>query len=550
MPHAPDFHSGVPPVLLHELPARAAACWPNHRALTVEGLHLSYADLQPQIECLAAGLLALGLERGARVAVYLEKRVEAVVVSFAAPAAGGVLVPVNPLLKAGQVAHILQDAQAQVLVTSAARLAALAPMLAHCPGLRHVVLCDGRPQATPDVSLAHVGVHAWSDVLASRPVALPRLLDVDAAVIFYTSGSTGQPKGVVLSHRNLVAGATSVASYLHNNADDTLLAVLPLSFDAGFSQLTTAFLVGARVVLLNYLLPRDVLQAMVRERVTGLTAVPPLYMQLAALDWPAGAAQHLRYWANTGGRMPRATLQRMRDLAPAALPFLMYGLTEAFRSTFLPPDEVDRRPDSIGRAIPNADVRVLREDGSECAVDEPGELVHRGPLVALGYWRQPEATAQRFRPWPAGLLPAGGDWRAPERAVYSGDTVRRDADGLLYFVGRRDEMIKTSGYRVSPTEVEEVLYSSGLVAEALVHAVPDEALGSAICAALLASPMASGNADADSAALLAHCRAHLPAYMLPKALDWVTQPLPRSPNGKLDRQRWIQEYGSIRHLPR
>ncbi len=550
MPHAPDFHSGVPPVLLHELPARAAACWPGHQAVTVEGRHWSYTDLQSQLERCASGLRALGLERGARVAVYLEKRVETVVASFAAPAAGGVLVPVNPLLKAAQVAHILQDAQAQVLVTTAARLAGLAPVLANCPGLRHVVLCDGDAQATPDAWPARLTLHAWPEVLASEPAALPALLDTDVAVIFYTSGSTGQPKGVVLSHRNLVAGATSVAGYLHNRADDTLLAVLPLSFDAGFSQLTTAFLVGARVVLLNYLLPRDVLQAMVRERVTGLTAVPPLYMQLAALDWPADATQHLRYWANTGGRMPRATLQRLRDLAPAAAPYLMYGLTEAFRSTYLPPEEVDRRPDSIGRAIPNAEVRVLREDGSECAVDEPGELVHRGPLVALGYWRRPDETAHRFKPWPQALLPVGGDWRAPERAVYSGDTVRRDADGFLYFVGRRDEMIKTSGYRVSPTEVEEVLYASGLVAEALVHAVPHDALGSAICAALLASPTASGKPDEDSAALLAHCREHLPAFMLPKELNWVTQPLPRSPNGKLDRQRWMQEYGSLRHLPR
>ena len=498
--------------------------------------------MQQQIECCAAGLLRLGLEPGARVALYLDKRVEAVVASFAAPAAGAVLVPVNPLLKPAQVGHILRDAGARVLVTSAARLAQLVPVLADCTDLLHVVLCD-EAQPVGGQLPAGVALHAWPELLAGAPAAAPEPLDTDVAVIFYTSGSTGSPKGVVLSHRNLVAGATSVAGYLRNHADDTLLAVLPLSFDAGFSQLTTAFLVGARVVLLNYLLPRDVLQAMARERVTCLTAVPPLYMQLTALDWPAGAAQHLRYWANTGGRMPRATLQRMRELAPAALPYLMYGLTEAFRSTYLPPGEVDRRPDSIGRAIPNADVRVLREDGTECAVDEPGELVHRGALVALGYWRRPEETARRFKPWPAALLPAGGDWAAPERAVYSGDTVRRDADGFLYFVGRRDEMIKTSGYRVSPTEVEEVLYASGLVAESLVYAMPDDALGSAICAALWASPAASGSVAQDDAALMAHCRKHLPAFMLPKRLHWVDKPLPRSPNGKLDRQRWMQEHG-------
>ena len=545
MPQTPDFRGGVPPVLLHELPARAAACWPARTALTVGGQHLAYADLFSQVERCAASLLALGLARGARVAVYLEKRVEAVVASFAAPAAGGVLVPVNPLLKATQVAHILQDAGVAVLVTSAPRLAALAPVLAACPELRHVVVCDDLVPAAPGPWPVGLGLHAWHNIPAHPPAEWPTVLESDVAVIFYTSGSTGQPKGVVLTHRNLVAGASSVAGYLHNQADDTLLAALPLSFDAGFSQLTTAFLVGARVVLLNYLLPRDVLQAMVRERVTGLTAVPPLYIQLAGLEWPDGVAQHLRYWANTGGRMPRATLERLRHLVPGAQPYLMYGLTEAFRSTYLPPAEVDRRPDSIGRAIPNAEVRVLREDGSECAVDEPGELVHRGPLVALGYWNRPEETARRFKPWPSALLPAGGDWLAPERAVYSGDTVRRDAEGFLYFVGRRDEMMKTSGYRVSPTEVEEALYASGLVAEALVYAVPDEVLGSAICAAVLASRNASGHTDEDSAAVLAHCREHLPAFMLPKALNWVDQPLPRSPNGKLDRQRWMLDHGSI-----
>ena len=545
MPQTPDFRGGVPPVLLHELPARAAACWPARVALTVGGQHLAYADLFSQVERCAASLLALGLARGARVAVYLEKRVEAVVASFAAPAAGGVLVPVNPLLKATQVAHILQDAGVAVLVTSAPRLAALAQVLAACPELRHVVVCDDLVPAAPGTWPVGLGLHAWHNIPAHPPAEWPTVLESDVAVIFYTSGSTGQPKGVVLTHRNLVAGASSVAGYLHNQADDTLLAALPLSFDAGFSQLTTAFLVGARVVLLNYLLPRDVLQAMVRERVTGLTAVPPLYIQLAGLEWPDGVAQHLRYWANTGGRMPRATLERLRHLVPGAQPYLMYGLTEAFRSTYLPPAEVDRRPDSIGRAIPNAEVRVLREDGSECAVDEPGELVHRGPLVALGYWNRPEETARRFKPWPSALLPAGGDWLAPERAVYSGDSVRRDAEGFLYFVGRRDEMMKTSGYRVSPTEVEEALYASGLVAEALVYAVPDEVLGSAICAAVLASRNASGHTDEDSAAVLAHCREHLPAFMLPKALNWVDQPLPRSPNGKLDRQRWMLDHGSI-----
>ena len=295
------------------------------------------------------------------------------------------------------------------------------------------------------------------------------------AAILYTSGSTGRPKGVVLSHRNLLVGAESVSTYLGNRPDDVILAALPLSFDAGLSQLTTAFASGAHVVLVNYLLPRDVVRLCATHQVTGLTCVPPLWIQLAGETWPEEATRSLRYFANTGGRMPASTLARLREIFPDARPFLMYGLTEAFRSTYLDPAEVDRRPDSIGKAIPNAEVLVLRPDGSQCRPGEEGELVHRGPLVALGYWNDPERTSQRFRPFPS---PAPS-WRAPEIAVWSGDTVVADEEGFLYFVGRSDDMIKTSGYRVSPTEVEEAAYGTALVRDAVALGVEDAALGAA-----------------------------------------------------------------------
>lgn len=534
-------------MLLHDLPARAAALWPGAAALALGDRSLAYRDLQAQVAAVAGQLLRHGLARGARVAVYLDKRFEAVVASFAVTAAGGVLVPVNPVLKPGQVGHILRDAGAQVLLTSAARLQALRGELAQCSDLRLVVVCEEAAGGDESAAGWPAAVQrlTWAQMLEPCAQALPRVCESDVAAIFYTSGSTGLPKGVVLSHRNLVAGAGSVASYLENRADDVLLAVLPLSFDAGFSQLTTGFLVGARVVLLNHLFAQDVLKVMAREGVTGITAVPPLYMQLAALDWPAGATAQLRYFACTGGRMPRDTLQRLRERAPQALPYLMYGLTEAFRSTYLPPAEVDRRPDSMGRAIPNVDVLVLREDGSECSVDEPGELVHRGPLVAQGYWRRPADTVARFKPVPAALSPGREGLAQPELAVYSGDTVRRDADGFLYFVGRRDEMIKTSGYRVSPTEVEACVAASGLVQEVLAVGLAHETLGQVIVVAALASAEASGDAAADTAALLAHCRTELPAYMVPSQVVWVRQPFPRNPNGKLDRLRWKAEHEQL-----
>ena len=513
--------------LLHELITLAAARAPAAPALVHGASSLHYAGLAHAVRACAAGLSGLGLPRAGRVGIYLEKRFETVVASFGAPAAGGVFVPMNPLLKPEQVGFIARDCDVTVLVTSPDRLALLAPVLAACPALRHVVVTE-----TPAEALAlpeGVNLVTWPDLLGSPPRAGHRVIDTDMAAILYTSGSTGRPKGVVLSHRNMVAGGKSVASYLENVPGDTLLAALPLSFDAGFSQLTTAFHAGARVVLLNYLMPRDVLKAMERERVTGLTAVPPLYIQLAALDWPAAINTHLRYFANTGGRMPRETLGLLRQRVPAAKPFLMYGLTEAFRSTYLPPDEVDRRPDSIGKAIPNAEILVLRDDGSECAPDEPGELVHRGALVGLGYWGDAEKTAERYR-----LLPGReSGLQLPEYAVYSGDTVRRDAEGFLYFIGRRDEMIKTSGYRVSPTEVEEVLYASRLVGECVAFGVDHPTLGQAI-QVIATAP--DGTAALDMAALQAECRQRMPAYMVPAGIEPAAGPLPRNPNGKIDRK--------------
>jgi acyl-CoA ligase (AMP-forming) (exosortase A-associated) len=517
------------------MPACAAAKAPHAVALGWETRSLEYGALQTAIERCASGLLEAGLQRGERVAIYLERRSEAVIASFGASAAGGVFVPLNPLLKPEQAAYILRDCDVRILVTSPERHAQMADALSTCASLRLIVLTDG-----PSKCAASVEVASWSALTADRPPAGHRVIDTDMAAILYTSGSTGKPKGVVLSHRNLVAGAKSVASYLENGPDDTLLAVLPLSFDAGFSQLTTGFHVGAKVVLLNYLLPRDVLRALERERVTGLTAVPPLYIQLAQLEWPGAIAQTLRYFANTGGRMPRETLDALRRRVPKSRPFLMYGLTEAFRSTYLPPEEVDRRPDSIGKAIPNAEILVLREDGSPCADDEPGELVHRGALVGLGYWNDREKTAERYRPLPPAALGGRDGLPLPEPAVFSGDTVRRDAEGFLYFIGRRDEMIKTSGYRVSPTEVEEIIYATRMVGECAAFGLEHPSLGQVI------QVIATAATDRllDTAALLAECRSRMPAYMVPADIAVAEGPLPRNPNGKIDRKAlctaWVE----------
>jgi acyl-CoA ligase (AMP-forming) (exosortase A-associated) len=509
--------------LIHEFIILSAERTPEAEALTYQGRQVSYAALTAEVDRTAKGLLGLGLARGDRVAVYLEKRVETVASLFGAAAAGGAFVPINPLLKSEQVAYILRDCNVKILVTSTERLIVLAPVLPQCPDLHTVVLAGPAENlpVIPDLNIIN-----WDHLIDVSRAATPhRSIDTDMAAILYTSGSTGKPKGVVLSHRNMVAGAVSVASYLENTPQDRILAVLPLSFDYGLSQLTTAFHVGATTVLMNYLLPRDIIKTLEAERITGLAAVPPLWIQLAQLTWRQNA---LRYFTNSGGTMPRITLELLRKALPKSKPYLMYGLTEAFRSTYLPPLELDRHPDSIGKAIPNAEVLVLRPDGSHCAPNEPGELVHRGALVSMGYWNDPEKTAERFKPIPSfhDGLPR------PEIAVWSGDAVRADEEGFLYFIGRNDEMIKTSGYRVSPTEVEEVIYASGRVGEAAAIGVPHPVLGQAIVA-VVTSPEGM-QLDAD--ALLADCKPHLPAYMLPSRIVISPICLPRNPNGKIDRK--------------
>ncbi len=521
--------------LLHQLIRPGPERPPEAPALSYRQQTLSYGGLHDAVVAAARGLIGLGLERGARVCVYLEKRFETVVTQFASAAAGGVFVPVNPLLRARQATHILKDSEASVLVTSVSRLEALAGALPFLGDLRVVVLVDGGSAAAADGMPSRV---AWPDLIADggtggRPEH--RVIDTDMVAILYTSGSTGMPKGVVLSHRNMVAGAKSVSSYLENHRDDVILSLLPLSFDAGFSQLTTAFNVGARVVLMNYLLPRDAVQTCAAEKVTGITGVPPLWIQLAQQDWPSEAVGAMRYFANTGGHMPRSTLDRLRALMPRARPYLMYGLTEAFRSTYLDPSEVDRRPDSIGKAIPNAEILVVGKDGRACSPGVPGELVHRGALVALGYWKDPERTASRFRPSPG--QPAG--LCLPEIAVWSGDIVRTDEDGFLYFVGRSDEMIKTSGYRVSPTEIEEVVYASGLAGEAAAFGVPHPVLGQGIVV-VVAPPNGS---KLDINALNSELRQQLPLYMVPGLVAEVPA-LPRTPNGKIDRKQLASEFAT------
>ena len=518
------------PRLLHQFIQFSAEKAPDKTALIHKKEELSYQHLSEQISIIGQGFLYLGLEAGERIAIYLPKRFETVISFFAASYAGAVFVPINPLLKPEQVAYILKDCNVRVLITSHDRLNQLAEALTHCHDLMSSIDVNNKAENTNDT---HYQIKHWNDLSNSQAMKKHSRIDTDIAAILYTSGSTGKPKGVVLSHLNMILGAKSVAEYLKNTSNDNLLAVLPFSFDYGLSQLTTAFHVGATVTLMDYLLPRDVIKAICRFGITGLAGVPPLWNQLAQLDW-GDASTTLRYITNSGGAMPIATLNSLRTSLPKTEPYLMYGLTEAFRSTYLPPEEIDNRPDSMGKAIPNAEVMVVREDGSLCGPGEPGELVHRGSLVSLGYWNDTEKTAQHFKPVPTqenGLT-------LTEIAVWSGDKVRMDEDGYLYFIARQDDMIKTSGYRVSPSEVEEVVYASGLVSEAAVLGIPHPTLGQAIII------IATKNENSDEELLLNECKKQLPNYMHPGHIEFIDT-MPKNPNGKIDRKQLTLDYTKL-----
>lgn len=482
---------------IDHLPCHGA---PGAPALLLGDTVMDYAALEAGVARLAGWLAAQLPNAGAHIASWTAKNRLACLLPLAAARAGLVHVPINPLLKGAQADHILADSGAALVLTNPARAATLTP-----PSACRIV----------DLAQADAAIDGYDGTLPPSDAAPDAL-----AAIFYTSGSTGRPKGVMLSHANLWLGAESVASYLHLGQSDRVLALLPLAFDYGQNQLLSAWYAGASAAPLDYLTARDVIRAVGRIRPTTLAGVPPLWVQLVEADWPADVARHLRRLTNSGGALTPALIDRLRQTFPAAAIWPMYGLTEAFRSTFLPPELVAAHPTSMGRAIPHAEILVCRADGSLCDADEPGELVHCGPLVAQGYWQGGERTAQRFRPAP----PAS---RFGGIAVWSGDTVRRDTRGLLYFVGRDDAMIKTAGNRVSPSEIEDAAIATGFASEAVAFGVPDDRLGAAIILVVRGD-------GAAAEALAAALRSALPNFMQPRSIRWRRE-LPTSANGKLDR---------------
>lgn len=497
---------------------------PNKEALVHGDQRLSFHEVGQRTAGLAIGLRAAGMRRGERVGIYLDASVAQVISIFGISQGEGVYVPINALLHVEQVMHIARDCGMKGLVTTPARINALAEVLPQIPSLEFLVVTG-----EGDVPELQLPVYRFDELCATESPEVWRETNIenDLAAILYTSGSTGKPKGVMLSNANVVAGSRIVSTYLGITNAERILAVLPFSFDAGMNQLMTAFEKGGTLILINFTFAREIVQALLKERVTGLAGVPTLWSLLAQPNSTLSKQPlpHLRYITNTGGAMPQAVLKILRQSLSTTKIFLMYGLTEAFRSTYLPPEELDRRPTSMGKAIPDTEILVLNENGQLCKPGETGELVHRGPTVSLGYWNRPEETARALRPNPL-LPPEMGNC---ERVCYSGDLVKADESGFLYFIGRRDTMIKSSGVRISPTEVEEVLFQTGKLRGAAVIGLPDDILGQVIKAFVVPRD----GELLDTEALLAHCAGKMPRYMVPKFLEVLSE-LPKTSSGKVD----------------
>jgi len=502
MPHQPD------PALrpLDHLAELAGAAGRGDRpALVLREGTLNHNQLRQRVGRLAGWLAEMVPDKGARVASWAAKGEITCLLPLAAARAGLVHVPINPLLKRAQAAHILADSGAKLLIGTGSRLASLEPgdLPPGCAAL-------GEAEALAAAEAA------------GRELGPSEADPAELAAILYTSGSTGRPKGVMLSHANMWLGAVSVAHYLGLAEDDVTLAVLPLSFDYGQNQLLSTWYAGGCVVPLDFLFPKDVAKACAKHGVTTLAAVPPLWVQLTEIDWPEDAHAPLRRLTNSGGALTVDLVRSLRALFPDARLFPMYGLTEAFRSTYLDPALVDSHPTSMGKAIPFAEILVINDAGEVAADDEEGELVHCGPLVAQGYWQDPERTAERFKHAPAPSTYGG-------MAVWSGDRVRRSAEGLLYFAGRRDAMIKSAGNRISPQEIEEAALASGLAAEAVALGVAHPRLGQAV------HLVVRGAADeAARAELPKRLQRDLPNFMQPQHIHW-RETMPLNPNGKIDR---------------
>lgn len=501
---------------IEETLSRHAEASGSKTALVTSGRRLSYAELEELTDRLAAALCANGVRRGDRVLVFMDNRWEAVVSIFAALKTGAVFSPINASTKSDKLAYIIDNCQAAAVLTTAR----LMPVVAQACTEKSLFVVS---TAAANGRVPDGAVSFQTCLVHERRAVIHHGIDCDLAMLIYTSGSTGRPKGVMMTHRNIDAAAASITTYLRNTPDDVILNVLPLAFDYGLYQLLMTVRLGATLVLeKSFAFPQAIFERIREEGVTGFPLVPTMAaMILQMRDIKPGFLPGLRYLSNTAAALPAGHIQRLRELFPAADLYSMYGLTECKRCTYLPPDELDRRPDSVGIAIPNTEAFVVDDEGHRVPAGVTGELVIRGPHIMQGYWRDEAATARVLRqgtnPW--------------ERVLYTGDLFRADEEGFLYFVGRKDDIIKTRGEKVAPKEVEAVLHAHPGIAEAVVTGVADPVLGHAVAALVVTS-----DKQLTESAVIRYCAGQLEDFMVPKRVE-IRDALPRTDTGKVSRNK-------------
>lgn len=496
----------------------SAMRYPDKTAIVDGDRRVSYRELDGLASRFGQVLRRAALQRGDRVVIFAENCADAVVAIFGTARAGGVFVPVNPTTKADKLAFILGNCRAEAVVTQSKLMPIVAEAMALSPSVKSCIVTDAEATAQSSGSIAMP--QAMREVPAAAPADAG--IDTDLAMLIYTSGSTGFPKGVMMTHQNIDHASSSITTYLRNTPDDIVLSVLPISFDYGLYQVLMSVKIGMTLVLeKSFTYPQLVLKKITHEKVTGLPLVPT--MAAILLQMPSltpGMFPTLRYITNTAAALPPAHILRLQELFPATMLFSMYGLTECKRCTYLEPDQLTTRIGSVGKAIPNSEAWVLNDAGQACKAGEVGELVIRGGHVMKGYWENPEATDKCLK---QGRYP----W---EKVLYTGDLFRTDEDGYLYFVGRKDDIIKTRGEKVAPKEVENVLYMLEGIKEAAVIGVPDVILGSAIKAVLV---LAEGT-ELCERDIIRHCAKHLEDFMVPKSVEFRSE-LPKTSTGKIRR---------------
>jgi amino acid adenylation domain-containing protein len=515
------------PTLIHEFLRRSAQKFPEKEALICGDSRYTYEELDHLSDQLALQLINIGINRHDRVLIFLDNSVETVISLFAILKAGAVFLIVHGALKSSKLQYIARDSGSKLLITHKNKTNVINKAIDGLELPSGIIWIGTDQEAQTSLT-----TYNWSDLLerdASSKNTFPRIIDSDLATLIYTSGSTGEPKGVISSHHNMVSAARSIIQYLENETDDIIIDTLPLSFDYGLYQVIMSVMFGGTIVIeQNFMFPIKILEKIEKERITGFPIVPTIVAFLLKMpSLEKFDLSCLRYMSNTGSALPVEHIRKLKQLLPHVRIYSMYGLTECKRVCYIPPEDLEKKPSSVGKPMPNCEVFVVDENGHELPPEEIGELVIRGSNVMRGYWNSPDQTSATYK---AGILPG-------ENLLYSGDLFRRDEDGYLYFVGRKDDMIKTKGERVSPKEIENVICQIEGVVNSAVIGVPDEIMGKAIMAFIVRD----SNGDLSEKDIRKYCTEQMEIFMVPKYVEFIKD-LPKTPNGKIDKKHLISKY--------